>query len=115
MSGKSAALAPLMLSNFKEALELSTMGCKNISPVFSARQQAERARAYAIARPSICPSVTRVDQSKCGCIDYASFTNSPYSSLPPGRNFGQKSGGTIPFPSPSLSPSPLSPLPFSTS
>ena len=45
------------------------------SPVFSARQHAERAICY---RLSVCPSVTRVDQSKTVEVRIMRF--SPYSS-----------------------------------
>jgi len=43
--------------------------------IFSARQHAERAICY---RPSVCPSVTRVDQSKT--VEATIMRFSPYSS-----------------------------------
>ena len=48
--------------------------------IFSARQRMLSA-LYAIARPSVCPSVTRVDQSKRLKLGSCSFHHTVFQSL----------------------------------
>jgi len=57
---------------------LAACDVSSISHVISARQHAERAISY---RPSVCPSDTRVDQSKTVEVTIMQF--SPHSSLIP--------------------------------